>query len=368
MSATVIQLLQQPDYLAEIARGVAALRQGKLIVLPTESAYGVAGLVSLPAGREAFNELRAGTRGPLTLHLAEAETAINLLGNPSGFARKMMRKLWPGPVGLIFDVPHAQRDIAAKAVGVKPSLLFHDSQITLRCPNHPVFHDVVSRVAGYVALTTAGSAARNADDLAKTVGDRVELIFDAGEARLAKPSTLVKVLANGYQIVREGVYDQRIIDRLLKTTILFVCSGNTCRSPMAEAIARMILAKDHGLPPEELENAGITVLSAGSYAAAGNKATAEAIQVGQQMGFDLSRHRSRPLSVELINQADHIYTMTRAHAAAVAATAPAAGDKISPLDPTQDIEDPIGGDVSLYKEVAEQMRRLIETRVRKDLM
>jgi len=368
MSATVIQLLAQSDYLAEIERGVAALRQGKLIVLPTESAYGVAGLVSHPAGLDAFNEIRAGTRGPLTLHLAEADSAITLLGNPGEFARKMMRKLWPGPVGLIFDVPAAQREIAATIVGVKSSLLFHDSHITLRCPNHPVFHAVVSQVPGYVALTTAGSAARNANDLAQAVGDHVELIYDAGEARLAKPSTLVNVLKNGYKIVREGIYDQRIIDRLLKTTILFVCSGNTCRSPMAEGIARMVLANNRGLPPDELESSGITVISAGSYAAAGNKATAEAIEVARQMGFDLSRHRSRPLTAELINQADHIYTMTRAHAAAVAATAPSAVDKVSALDPDQDIEDPIGGDVSLYKQVAEQIKALIETRVKKALI
>jgi protein-tyrosine phosphatase len=50
---------------------------------------------------------------------------------------------------------------------------------------------------------------------------------------------MLKVKANGYDIVRAGVYDERIIERLLRTTILFVCSGNTCRSPMAEALARV---------------------------------------------------------------------------------------------------------------------------------
>ena len=79
--------------------------------------------------------------------------------------------------------------------------------------------------------------------LAQELEGKVDLIFDAGPTRYSKPSTLLKVTPQGYEIVRAGVYDERIIERLLKTTILFVCSGNTCRSPMAEAIARQLIAK-----------------------------------------------------------------------------------------------------------------------------
>jgi protein-tyrosine phosphatase len=171
------------------------------------------------------------------------------------------------------------------------------------------------------------------------------------------------VRQNRYEIVRAGVYDERIIDRMLKTTILFVCSGNTCRSPMAEAIARQYLAEKFKVPADDLERTGYQVVSAGSYAMPGAKATPQAVDAVKNMGIDLSKHRSRALSVELIHQADVIYTMGAGHARAVAAMVPSATTKLNMLDPEKDIEDPIGGDLSLYAEVADQIKALVERRL-----
>jgi protein-tyrosine phosphatase len=77
----------------------------------------------------------------------------------------------------------------------------------------------------------------------------------------------------------------------------------------------------------------------------------------------LSKHRSRPLSVELIHQADVIYTMSKNHAQAVAALVPSASQKTRTLDPDKDVEDPIGGDLSLYQELAVELKKLIEKRL-----
>ena len=81
------------------------------------------------------------------------------------------------------------------------------------------------------------------------------------------------------------------------------------------------------------------------------------------MGADLSQHRSRPLVVELIHQADVIFAMSRNHAQAVTALVPSAREKTKTLDPDKDIEDPIGGDLSLYKELAVELKQLIEKRL-----
>ena len=88
-----------------------------------------------------------------------------------------------------------------------------------------------------------------------------------------------------------------------------------------------------------------------------------AVEAVKQFGADLSRHRSRPLSVELIHAADVIFTMSAAHARDVVALVPGASEKTVTLDPAGDIEDPIGGDASLYNELAAQLNVLIEKRL-----
>src|SRR2546423_5800395 len=113
---------------------------------------------------------------------------------------------------------------------------------------------------------------------------------------------------------------------------------------MAEAITRRVLAEMlHVTEPDLETKKGISVLSAGSYALPGAKATPQAVEALKQLGTDLTHHRSRPLTVELIHQADVIFTMGRSHAAAVQALVPSASEKVATLDPAGDIDDPIGG-------------------------
>jgi protein-tyrosine phosphatase len=150
---------------------------------------------------------------------------------------------------------------------------------------------------------------------------------------------------------------------MLKTTILFVCSGNTCRSPMAEALARQIVADRLKVSPNDLVDKGYVIASAGVIAAPGGRATGPAVAVIDQLGGDLSKHRSRPLSPELIHQADAIFVMGENHRRAVLAMAPNAAARVHLLDPTGDIEDPIGGDVALYLSLARRLNTLIEDRL-----
>ena len=83
--------------------------------------------------------------------------------------------------------------------------------------------------------------------------------------------------------------------------------------PGETSIARQMLAKRLNVNEMELEKKGVTVISAGSFALPGARAAAPAIEALREIGVDLSRHRSRPLYVELIHQADIIYTMSRSH-------------------------------------------------------
>ena len=136
--------------------------------------------------------------------------------------------------------------------------------------------------------------------------------------------------------------------------ILFVCSGNTCRSPIAEAIVRRIAA-DAG-------RADVEVSSAGTNAWDGSPPSDGALLIGMERGLDLSGHRSRHLTKEIVDENDLVLAMAPSHLARVKELSESANAHLlagftTGLRKDEPVQDPFGGDLEAYRETADELER-----------
>lgn len=143
---------------------------------------------------------------------------------------------------------------------------------------------------------------------------------------------------------------------------LFVCSGNTCRSPMAAAIANAEIATRFNLPFSALETVNVQALSAGVSAKVGAPLTPEAQEVLRSLSVPARPHAARSLTPELANEAEVIFCLTSAHRAAVIELVPDVAWKTFCLDPDTDIADPIGMGMAIYLECALTIQSLVRRR------
>ena len=365
--------IDQADEIAQKAASVLA--DGGLVVFPTETVYGVAASAHSEKGVQALRELKAaGKPRAFAVHLPDPAAAERYADLSSPALQRFVHKVLPGPVTLVVDVPPEVTDRKLKALNLQGhgDRLYRGNTIALRCPAHELTQRLL---AGIDAPVIAGSAnrpghapAREAQEAVSALGEDVDLIVDGGRCRHAKPSTLVRVTGQGtsqqINVEREGVYDQRFIRKLMRWTMLLVCSGNTCRSPMAEGIAKQMLAEQRGINVNELETAGLRVLSAGVSASPGVPANEHAVEALSKQGINLAQHRSRELTPQMVHEADVIYTMTAAHREAVVSMVPPAGEKTFTLDANGDIEDPLGSGADSYQRTAEMIRRRLDQRLK----
>jgi protein-tyrosine phosphatase len=269
----VVEIQRADDPRDVIHQAVQLLAEGQLVAFPTETVYVVAAHGLRP---DAVARLRQLSEQHQTaahmLALKGPAEALDYVPDMSLLGQKFVRRCWPGPVTLVFD-------IAADAglCGVLPEetrqAVAPGGLLNLRVPAHDIVLDVLRLMPAPLVLTCERLSEQSPPTTAQAIAaldqDQLALIIDDGPARYGQPSSVVQIQGETWKVTGEGVVTERILGRLASEVYLFVCTGNTCRSPMAEGLFRKLLSEKLGCSEEFLVDRGYVVASAGLSAALG---------------------------------------------------------------------------------------------------
>lgn len=356
----VIDVGRADDPRDVVHRAVQALAEGHLVAFPTETVYGIA---ASARHEEAVQKLAALRRdeGPagFTLAVRSADESLDYFPGLSPLGERLARRCWPGPLTLVVENASSESLFRRLPQGVQ-SLVAPGKTLAMRVPAHSLIHSALRLAVGPLVLTAVAkpdrSPATTAAEVVQQVGDKVSLVLDDGPTRFGQYSSVIRVDGHEYEIQRAGVLTEPTLQRLASYMVLFVCTGNTCRSPMAEALMRRRAMDKLSCQADELPERGLCILSAGVAAMAGSRASQEAHQAVTNWGADLNQHESQPVTDRLVRFADLILTMTRAHREALLAQWPEAASRTKLLSRNSaDVADPIGGPIELYRRCAEQI-------------
>lgn len=332
MKTTIIKLDPRhpnPDRLREVS---GQLLRGKIVAFPTETVYGLAACATQPAAVTRLQELKQRSDDkPFTYHIGNLGVLEQLGVVQSRTFRFLTSRFWPGPVTLI-------------------ALNRQDEKIGLRFPKNEIASRMINQCNEPVVATSANisgeKSPRTAEEVLKIFPNEIDVVIDGGPCEWGEDSTVVDTVTSPPQILRRGVYADQVADavekiklgKFTRKRILIVCTGNTCRSPMAEGWLHSELARK-GL------NEQIEISSCGICARDGGNAAMESILALKNDEITFEGFKTRLCRREDVLTADLILAMSEEHQKFISELCPPVKDRIIVLN----VADPVGMSYEFYE-------------------
>jgi L-threonylcarbamoyladenylate synthase len=355
--------------LPKIKKAARLIDDGNLVAFPTETVYGIASRVANDSLKLLSKVKNRTPDKYYALHIDKPEKIDQFVPSIGLRAKKLVQKALPGPLTIVFQLQPEDIEIQRQKIDKEVfDNLYLNNSIGIRCPDHPVASKLLSctkfPVVAPSANLTGQPPAVDAQQVFDSLNGKIPLILDGGPCKYKKNSTVAKITSRDITVLREGVFTQNDIEKMSQLNFLFVCTGNSCRSPMAEGIFRKFLAEKLNCNVDQLEKIGYKTYSAGTMGIFGMQASIEAVKACAAKDVDITKHKSTGLTKGLIEDCDLIFTMTASHRREVIAIEPDALEKCFTLADT-DIADPIGQGQKEYNACAKIIEMAVKERIGK---
>ena len=325
---------------------VVALKKGGVIAIPTDTVYGLAVDGTNEHAVKRLVGFKQRKNKPFSFFMPKSVVGKHVVISK----RRIVDFFMPGPLTAIMK----------KRAGV--SLPLVEDKVGIRIPQHDFVIRLLSTYRTPLAVTSANISGEptltSPYDIIEHFTE-VSLVVDGGML-YSTPSTVVDLATTPPLVMRKGlipilqiekVYGRKVmLKESLKFNVLFVCSGNTCRSPMAEGIFKTLVGRKN-----------CEVQSAGTIAMGGLTAAGYAQQVVKEYGGSIDRHQTKSLNRELVDWADLILVMEYKHYETVLEINPDAVVKTFLLREYKrktkynEVPDPVGRDLAAYQLAVNKM-------------
>jgi L-threonylcarbamoyladenylate synthase len=306
---------KNPDPVS-ISRTVEVLKDGGIIVYPTDTLYGLGVDMTNP---KAVNKLlhlkRRSLSSPISLMVDSINSMEEIIGTISPKKQALLKNILPGKFTVLLK--NKNKEISEKE---HPWNHLNQEKVGFRIPDYAVCHELSVQLKKPISSTSANISGQesvlNITDVISYFGNKLDLILDAGPMNSNKGSTVIDLTKLPFLVIREGDISMEKLGELLpgisfqkrktKFNVVFVCTGNICRSPMGEGILKAMVKKTKFKDIFYIQSAG--TLDLGPL-----PAHDFSLKIADDNEVDLSSHKAKQISKQIVDDASIIFCMAMNH-------------------------------------------------------